>query len=83
MPGTVDDFMQRFGGGGTMDESEAAQYHDRFTSNNPNDREFDNNTYHQDAIQYLVSCQTINSIKLPKMPSGKCRSKTELGCSAP
>ena len=27
MPGTVDDFMQRFGGGGTMDESEAAQYH--------------------------------------------------------
>src|SRR5213079_1962865 len=53
MPGTVDDFMQRFGGGGTMDESEAAQYHDRFTSNNPNDREFDNSTYHQAAIQYL------------------------------
>jgi hypothetical protein len=53
MPGTVDDFMQRFGGGGTMDESEAAQYHDRFTSNSPNDREFDNNTYHQAASQYL------------------------------
>jgi hypothetical protein len=53
MPGTVDDFMQRFGGGGTMDESEAAQYHDRFTSTNPNDREFDNNTYHQAATQYL------------------------------
>src|SRR5437868_1401063 len=53
MPGTVDDFMQRFGGGGTMDESEAGQYHDRFTSNNPNDREFDNNTYHQAASQYL------------------------------
>jgi len=53
MPGTVDDFMQRFGGGGTMDESKAAQYHDRFTSDNPNDREFDNNTYHQAAIQYL------------------------------
>ena len=53
MPGTVDDFMQRFSAGGTMDESEAAQYHDRFTSNNPNDREFDNNTYHQAATQYL------------------------------
>ena len=53
MPGTVDDFMQRFGGGGTMDESEAAQYHDRFTSNHPNDRDFDNNTYHHAATQYL------------------------------
>jgi hypothetical protein len=53
MPGTVDDFMQRFGASGTMDESEAAQYHDRFISNHPNDRDFDNNTYHQAATQYL------------------------------
>ncbi len=53
MPGTVDDFMQRFGGGGTMDENEAAQYHDRFTSNHADDRSFDNNTYHQAASQYL------------------------------
>jgi hypothetical protein len=53
MPGTVDDFMQRFGGGGTMDESDAAQYHDRFVSTNPNDRDFDSNTYHQAATQYL------------------------------
>lgn len=53
MPGTVDDFMQRFGGGGTMDESEAAQYHDRFVSNHPNDQTFDNQTYHQAATQYL------------------------------
>ncbi len=53
MPGTVDDFMQRFGGAGTMDESEAAQYHDRFVSNHANDREFDNNTYHEAATQYL------------------------------
>ena len=51
MPGTVDDFMQRFGGAGTMDESEAAQYHDRFVSNHANDREFDNNTYHEAATQ--------------------------------
>ena len=53
MPGTVDDFMQRFGGAGTMDESEAAQYHDRFVSNHANDHEFDNNTYHEAATQYL------------------------------
>ena len=53
VPGTVDDFMQRFGGAGTMDESEAAQYHDRFVSNHANDREFDNNTYHEAATQYL------------------------------
>jgi hypothetical protein len=53
MAGTVDDFMQRFGGGGTTDESEAAQYHDRFVSDHANDRAFDNNTYHQAATQYL------------------------------
>ena len=53
MPGTVDDFMQRFGGGGTMDESDAAQYHDRFVSTHPNDRDFDSNTYHQATTQYL------------------------------
>ena len=52
MPGTVDDFMQRFGGGGTTDESQAEQYHDRFVSSHPDDRSFDN-TYHQAATQYL------------------------------
>lgn len=53
MPGTVDDFMQRFGGGETMDEKEAAQYHDRFVSNHADDRAFENDTYHQAATQYL------------------------------
>ena len=53
MAATVDDFMRRFGGGGTMDESDAAQYHDRFVSNQPSDRDFDNSTYHQAATQYL------------------------------
>src|ERR1044072_1900889 len=53
MPGTVDDFMQRFSGSGTMDENEAAHYHDRFVSTNPNDGEFDNDTYHRAATQYL------------------------------
>jgi hypothetical protein len=53
MPGTVDDFMNRFGGGGTVDDSQAQQYHDRFVSTNPDDRAFDNQTYHQSATEYL------------------------------
>jgi hypothetical protein len=53
MPGTVDDFMNRFGGEGTIDDSEAQQYHDRFVSTNANDRDFDNQTYHQSATEYL------------------------------
>jgi hypothetical protein len=34
--------MKRFGGGGTIDDSEAQKYHDRFVSTNPADRAFDN-----------------------------------------
>jgi hypothetical protein len=53
MPGTVDDFMNRFGGGGTIDDREAQQYHDRFVSTNSEDSDFDNQTYHQSATEYL------------------------------
>src|SRR3954453_4024569 len=53
MPGTVDDFMSRFGGNQTVDDREAPQYPDRFVSNNPADRPFDNQTYHQAATEYL------------------------------
>jgi hypothetical protein len=53
MPGTVDDFMSRFGGNQTVDDREAAQYHDRFVSTKPEDRAFDNQTYHQSATEYL------------------------------
>jgi hypothetical protein len=53
MPGTVDDFMNRFGGGGTIDDREAQQLHDRFVSTNPDDRAFDTQTYHQSATEYL------------------------------
>jgi hypothetical protein len=53
MPGTVDDFMNRFGGGGTIDDNEAQQYHDRFVSTQADDRDFDNQTYHQSATEYL------------------------------
>ena len=53
MPGTVDDFMSRFGGTQTVDDREAAQYHERFVSTKPEDRTFDNQTYHQSATEYL------------------------------
>jgi len=53
MPGTVDDFMARFGGNQTIDDRDAAQYHDRFVSNHPDDRPFDNRTYHEAATEYL------------------------------
>ena len=53
MPGTVDDFMKRFGGGGTLDDREAQQYHDRFVSTDENDRDFDNQTYQEGATEYL------------------------------
>lgn len=52
MPGTVDDFMSRFGGNQTVDDREAAQYHDRFVSPKLEDRDFDNRTYHQSATEY-------------------------------
>ena len=45
--------MKRFGGGGTIDDSEAQQYYDRFISTSPDDRDFDNQTYQQSATEYL------------------------------
>ncbi len=45
--------MTRFGGGGTIDDREASQYHDRFVSTDPNDNDFDNQTYHRSASEYL------------------------------
>jgi len=53
MPGTVDDFMSRFGGQGTVSEQDASQFADRFASTHPQDREFDNETYHNGATEYL------------------------------
>jgi hypothetical protein len=53
MPGTVDDFVRRFGGQGSMDDREATQYLDRFASTDPNDRDFDNDTMYQGSTEYL------------------------------
>ena len=53
MPGTVEDFMRRFGGDGTIDDREAEQYYDRFASTRSEDREFDNATMSQGTTEYL------------------------------
>ncbi len=53
MPDTIDDFMKRFGGGGTVDDQQAATYHDRFVSTKPEDSQFDNRAYHEGATEYL------------------------------
>jgi len=53
MPGTVDDFMRRFGGSGALDDREAEQYYDRFASTHPEDREFDTDTMSQGTTEYL------------------------------
>lgn len=53
MADTVDDFMKHFGSGGTVDDRDAGRYYDRFVSNHENDRDFDNDTFHQSASQYL------------------------------
>ena len=45
--------MSRFGGDKTVDDRDAATYHERFVSTNPEDRDFDNQTYHQSATEYL------------------------------
>jgi len=53
MAETVDDFIRRFGGGGTVDEEQAVKYHDRFVSTKPEDSQFDNQAYQQGATEYL------------------------------
>lgn len=53
MPDTVDDFMRRFGAGGTVDDEQAARLHDRFVSSNPEDSQFDSAAYHAGATQHL------------------------------
>lgn len=53
MPRTIDDFMNRFGGSQTLDDREAAQFHDRFVSTQEEDRDFDNQTYQQSTTEYL------------------------------
>ena len=50
---TIDDFLQRFSGGGSVDDRDAQHYYDRFASTHENDREFDNDTMYHGATEYL------------------------------
>ena len=53
MAGLLEDFIQQFTGGGAPQNEAVQQFHDRFTSTNENDREFNNETYHQAATEHL------------------------------
>jgi hypothetical protein len=53
MPETVDDFIQRFGGSGSVDDRQASRYFDRFASTRDEDRDFDNNALYEGATQHL------------------------------
>ena len=53
MINTIDDFMKRFGSGGTIDDQMAAQMHDRFVSTKTEDSQFDNRAYHAAAVEYI------------------------------
>src|SRR5262245_12930693 len=53
MINTIDDFMKRFGSGGTVDDQMASQMHDRFMSTRPEDSQFENRAYHEAATEYL------------------------------
>lgn len=56
MPQTVDDFISRFGGAGTIDDrqaTQASQYYDRFASTRDEDRDFENDALYEGATQQL------------------------------
>jgi hypothetical protein len=53
MPETVDDFIQRFSGPGTVDDRQASRYFDRFASTRREDHEFENEALYEGATQHL------------------------------
>src|SRR4051794_17116957 len=53
MAETVDDFMRRFSGKETVDDREAMHLHERFVSENPEDKDFDRGSYQEGATEYL------------------------------
>lgn len=53
MANTIDDFLKLLGSGSTVDEQQAAQFHERFVSTKPEDSQFDNNVYHDAVTEQL------------------------------
>ncbi len=54
-PNTLDEFMKLFGGDTTVDEQQAAQYHERFVSTNPEDNQFENSAYHEAVAEHVAT----------------------------
>ncbi len=52
MAGLLEGFIEQFTGANPTGEA-AQQFHDRFTSTQEDDREFDNQTYHQAAADHM------------------------------
>src|SRR5436190_2916372 len=53
MPKTVDEFIKNFTSSRTMDDGQASQYFDRFTSNDTEVLDFDNQTMHLGVAEYF------------------------------
>ena len=72
MPGTVDDFMQRFGGAGTMDESEATHTTTALSRIMPTTA--NSTTTHTMRLQRNTSGSylMISFVKQPETPWLKC-----------
>jgi len=50
---TMDDFLKLFGGDAPVNEEQAAQFHERFVSTKPEDKQFDNGAYHDAVTEHL------------------------------
>ena len=53
MSNTMDDFLKLFGGASPVNEEQAAQFHERFVSTKPEDKQFDNGAYHDAVAEQL------------------------------
>ncbi|MGI9087488.1 MAG: hypothetical protein ACR2HH_07090 [Chthoniobacterales bacterium] len=49
----LEDFLQQFTGGAPAAAADAGEFHDRFVSHHEDDKEFDNQTYHQAVADHL------------------------------
>jgi hypothetical protein len=83
MSETVDDFMKRFGGGGTVDDEDAVRFHDRFISTRPEDSQFDNGPISGPRRNISGNFPTTNSATQPEMPLPKRRRRKRRDFLAP
>jgi len=53
MPNTLDQLLQMLTSHEGVDDEQATELHDRFVSTKPEDRQFDNRTYHEAVAQHI------------------------------